>query len=267
MVDEPTAPRWGKMLLVSLGFHLAIFSLILFFPGYTSTRMITGPVYEVELVEMPSQGKLADQAAAQPMVGEKKLPSPAKEVPARRIDKPAQEAKPVVIAKRTIPTVKKETKEPEKSSSKLIDQALSKIERKKEKPEKDPIKEAIAELQAQVKREAGRVPGGFGVEGGITIRMYRLKIEERIKSNWSYPTALSGNNGNKDLEAVVLLRVKKDGSILETSFRKKSADLIFDQSVLKAIERSNPLPPFPDGYMRSHEEIEINFNLRDLERG
>jgi len=268
MADEPTAPRWGKMMLVSLGFHLAIFSMILFFPGYTSTRMIAGPVYEVELVELPSEGKFMDRAEAQPMVGEKKLPSSGKEVPARRIDKPAEEGKPVVIAKRTIPTEKKETKEPEKSSSKLIDQALSKIERKKEEePKKDPIKEAIAQLQAQIKRETRNGPGGSGVESGITIRMYRLKVEERIKSNWSYPTALRGNKGNKDLETVVLLKVKKDGSILETSFSKKSADFIFDQSVMKAIERSNPLPPFPEGYMRSHEEIEINFNLRDLEKG
>ena len=40
---------------------------------------------------------------------------------------------------------------------------------------------------------------------------------------------------------------------------------MFDESVMRAIERSDPLPPFPEGFLKSFEEIEINFNLRELE--
>jgi colicin import membrane protein len=40
---------------------------------------------------------------------------------------------------------------------------------------------------------------------------------------------------------------------------------LFDESVLKAIERSNPLPPFPDSYRMSQDELQITFNLSDLE--
>jgi len=55
------------------------------------------------------------------------------------------------------------------------------------------------------------------------------------------------------------------GAILNTRFAKQSSNAIFDQSVQRAIERSDPLPPFPDAYMKDQDEIEIRFNLRDLE--
>jgi len=62
----------------------------------------------------------------------------------------------------------------------------------------------------------------------------------------------------------VLLAVKRDGTILKTRFEKRSADVLFDESVSKAIERSNPLPAFPEGYRMTHDELEIRFNLNDL---
>jgi len=48
-------------------------------------------------------------------------------------------------------------------------------------------------------------------------------------------------------------------------FKERSGDTIFDQSVLKAVEKSDPLPPFPEGYIKSYDDIEITFNLKDLE--
>ena len=92
--------------------------------------------------------------------------------------------------------------------------------------------------------------------------IYRMEAEEWIKSNWSYPVAL---DSEKDLEAIVVLMVKRDGTILKNHFEKRSAKAIFDESVMKAIERSDPLPPFPEGYRKSHEEFIISFNLKDLQ--
>jgi colicin import membrane protein len=89
-----------------------------------------------------------------------------------------------------------------------------------------------------------------------------VEVETKIKGNWSYPVALQIQ---KDLEAVVVLKVKSDGTILRSQLKKRSSNPVFDQSVLKAIERSDPLPPFPEGYRKSHDEIEITFNLKDLE--
>jgi colicin import membrane protein len=62
----------------------------------------------------------------------------------------------------------------------------------------------------------------------------------------------------------VILTVRKDGKILEHSFKKRSHNPLFDDSVLKAIQKSDPLPPFPPGYKKRNEEVEINFSLKDL---
>ena len=90
-------------------------------------------------------------------------------------------------------------------------------------------------------------------------------MENRIKGNWSYSVALSGPESLKDLEAIIVVKVKSNGAIMESWFKQRSSALLFDQSVLRAVERSDPLPPFPEGYRKKYDEIEINFNLSDLE--
>jgi colicin import membrane protein len=92
--------------------------------------------------------------------------------------------------------------------------------------------------------------------------MYQAEVEDKIKSNWSYPVALQSR---EDLEAIVVVMVKGDGTILKTEMKKGSSDPIFDESVLRAVKRSDPLPPFPEGYRKSYDEIEIKFNLKDLQ--
>jgi colicin import membrane protein len=89
--------------------------------------------------------------------------------------------------------------------------------------------------------------------------MYKMTVETQIKSQWSYSDAL----GN--YEAIVIVNIRNDGTVLETRFIKPSGNKIFDESVLKAIEKAKPLPPLPEGYEKSYEEIKINFNLKDLE--
>ena len=101
-------------------------------------------------------------------------------------------------------------------------------------------------------------------ENGITIRMYQMAVEEQIKSNWSYPVALISPKKLRDLEAIVLVKVKEDGTVMKSWFKDRSSNSIFDGSVLKAIERSDPLPPFPEGYRKNYDEIEIRFNLSEL---
>ena len=92
-----------------------------------------------------------------------------------------------------------------------------------------------------------------------------MEIESTIKNNWSYPVALLNlKRGEKIPEAVIILTVRSDGKILKTRFKRRSKDTLFDDSVLKAIEKSDPLPEFPPSYWKSYDEIEINFSLKDL---
>ena len=258
--------QWGKMLLVSMGLHLGLFSLVLFIPEAMPTRNFHGTVYEVSLVEAPA--KKVSKAGTR-VVSKKGKPvrrvSKGKPIkPVKRLKTQTRKEKPVVIAKRVVK--KKPVKSVKrKPPSRLIDQAVSKIEKKVKKTRVDPLNQAISRIESRVKSgSAAKGPVG-GAQTGIALQIYTVEVETLIKENWAYPAALLDPAKRKDLEALVVMKVSRDGSILDSRFEKRSGNAGFDESVQKAIERSNPLPPFPEGYLKRYEDIEINFNLKDLE--
>lgn len=275
-------PKWRTMLTLSLVLHLGVFSLIFFVPEHMPARRIKGTVYEVNLVELPARRPAKIEESAKAKAG-KTVTSPKKSVPAKRISRPKKKEKPVVIAKRTLSTKKQKAKKPAATPSKIIEDSISKIEKKVKKQEEDAssrIDQELSKIEKKLKTEdedhvkqaiseLERRGKGAGVKGspegsaitGITIEIYKREVEDWIKSNWSYPVALS----KEDLEAVVVVKAKSDGSILKSWFKKKSSNVMFNQSVIKAVEQSDPLPRFPPGYRVTHEEFEITFNLREME--
>jgi len=85
-----------------------------------------------------------------------------------------------------------------------------------------------------------------------------MAVEEQIKSNWSYPVALVSPKKRKDLEAIVVVKVKEDGTVMKSWFKERSSNSIFNGSVLKAIERSDPLPPFLKGTERAMTRLKLD---------
>jgi colicin import membrane protein len=256
--DEFIDIRWTSMVTLSAFLHLIVFCIILFLPESTSSwRQIEGIIYEVDLVPMSSEIMSRLDAATPANVGTVTR----KESQAKRIGVPEKEEKPLVVAKKIV--TKKETKL-KITPSQLIDSAITRIEKKVKNDDKNHIEKAISELGKKVEGGTGSRGGMAGGQGsvGIPIRIYQMEVENRIKGNWSYAVAVKDL---KKLQAIVVVKVKQDGTILESWFKERSGDTIFDQSVLKAVEKSDPLPPFPEGYLKSYDEIEINFNLRDLE--
>jgi TonB family protein len=243
--------KWVRMLILSFLFHLVLFSTVLFVPkNGTRYPSLRDRVYQVELVGPPSREAL-------------------------RGSRPGGAA---VKGEKTTKILRSKTQRiPEKSttsSAGLIEEALSRIERKvseeeKAQPTATPPPETIGNEESE---EEGAIPaqgggaGGTGApsETGKVIALYQMEIEYTIKDNWSYPVALVNMKQGRGPEAVVNLTVRNDGKIMKHSFKKRSDDVLFDDSVLKAIEKSDPLPPFPPGYKKSYDEVEISFSLKDL---
>jgi colicin import membrane protein len=263
---DPKEIKWGSMVVLSVVFHLAVFGSFLFVPESLPTiRPSAGIVYEVDLVELPSKGSAPAAATGKRSGASKPAKVIKKEQKAKRI--PAvtkkEEPKPAVIAKRTLDKPTAPPKKPEVSPSDLIDRAISKVERKVKKEEH--VEDAISKLEDQFGDSGGSEeaqPRRGAPLGSTVMQIYQAEVESWIKSHWSYPVAV---DRPENLEAIVVVTVKRDGTILNTRFAKQSSNAIFDQSVQRAIERSDPLPPFPDAYMKDQDEIEIRFNLRDLE--
>lgn len=243
----------------------------------------------------PAAAKVAapKPAAPKPAAAPKPLPPQPAVKKIAPIEKTPEKVIP--IAKRTIEKPVKADKPSETTSAKRIDEALSKIEKqaaekKRREDAERARREAAERAKQEVKKAAARddnlidnavarleermrTTGGSGEGGtsgggsvqGISLRIYEMEVTNWIKSNWSYPVALTEPEQRKDLVAVVLVKVKSDGSILDVMLREPSKSSVFDQSVLKAVERSDPLPPFPEGFKRLVEEFEITFNLSEFE--
>ncbi len=257
--------RWPSMVTLSVCVHIIFFCIMLFAPEYPSAwRQVGETVYEVNLVDMPPSMGAGDKGGIRTVAdGKEETSSTDRGGQARRISPPEVKETPLVVAKKTVSKAETQPEKPKVSSSQLIDNAISKIQKDVGAKRSDHFEKAISELRKMSEVDSGAQSGtGVGVPAGIAIRIYQMEVEGRIYGNWSYPVAIQDLKG---LRAVVLLKVKDDGTIMEYQFKRRSGDAVFDQSVLKAIQKSDPLPPLPEGYAKSHEEIEINFNLEDLE--
>jgi colicin import membrane protein len=259
--DSPGEMKWHSMLGVSILFHLGIFSFFLFVPEAMPTRRFDNIIYSVDLVEMPARNALEMRQAKSPTEAKTKTVVK-KDEQAKRISKPKEEKKPLVIAKRTVQTKKPSNKKTDISPAERIDHAISKIEnevKSKEESEKEEearLERTLASLENRFGGSTGRDGTGQSIEG-IPMQIYRMEVENRIYSNWAYPE-------QKELKAMILLTVRRDGTILETKLKRRSGDPLFDESALKAVKRSDPLPPFPEIYKKSYAEIEIIFNPQNL---
>jgi len=266
--DTLMQAKWGKMFMVSLVLHLIVFSSILFIPENIGTRKIQGTVYEVNLVDLPKAKRSTVKVKAKAKTV-KRL-APAKTVSTKELTRLENKAKPIVIAKQTAKakpvaiakrTAKAETPKlapPEDSTEKHIDQALAKIKNKVEEGTKDASDPTVSR-QELPDEGSGQASLSGRAENGIAISLYQMEIYELIKSNWSFPPL-----DDENPVAVIELTVKNNGAILKTRIIQRSGNERFDESVLMAIKRSDPLPPFPEGYRKTHEDIEINFNLSEL---
>lgn len=258
VINNHHESHFGLMVIGSIFFHVIIFLSILYLPEQMPTRRIKNTIYRVDLVEMPVNRGLKEKTRARGKKN-KSLVAVKKKALAKRVSV-MKKKKPVVVAKRTLP--KKKIKNIKPSSSELIKNALEKIKNKVTTADKLAKTVSKAEVKETLETEATLI--GNQPNSSITMRIYRMAVETKIKDNWVYPAALVTPNTNKKIEAIVVVMVKRNGAILKSWFKKRTSNVIFDASVLKAIEKSNPLPSFPEGYNRSYDDIEITFNLNDM---
>jgi colicin import membrane protein len=232
------------------------------------------PVVQVDLVQLPGTPKSkASKGMSRPKRSKKPLLM-AKRADVKPIVRPKMKKKPVVISKKTVKR-KKPSDSISESSKKHMDNALDEIEKKVRADELDEshLDSALEKLASKAKEsdgEAGRgpAPGGGGVGPGNPLDLYKLMVRDRIRENWSYPVVHARLEDIKGIQAIVELKVNGDGSVLGHEFREKSSDALFDQSVLKAIEKTKSVPPIPDWYMRSRgitqDTFIVYFSLSDL---
>jgi colicin import membrane protein len=172
--------------------------------------------------------------------------------------------------------IEKKVDETKPSTTDQLSSALDRIKNKVEKEEASSGGSGSKESAAG-KSSGGRGSSGIGGSGGGTggtggtggfgiqpIDFYRSLIPNHIENNWVFNEQLVG--GRTDLVSVIVVKIMKNGEITDIWFEKKSGNSYFDDSVYKAVKKSNPLPPLPREYTLPYYELGLIFTPKGLKR-
>jgi colicin import membrane protein len=271
---------------VSFLFHLIIIGAMIFMPQFGSKPRLGSGVVNVSLVSLPSSGPDSAGPAASVV-----KPKPAEKKPLQKPAVKVPEPKPVPVVKKPPEAVslapkkikpKKSLKKKTLDPSKMIDSALDRIEKKVEKTQTDSVASAIEQLKRKVAASesqprtgtGGGASGQAGVAGPVggsgtggprvqeSILIYQAEIQYQIQKNWAFSQQLAGDN--TEMEAVLAIKVLRNGEIEDIWFDKKSGNAYLDDSAYKALVKSNPLPPLPNDYMRPYYKVGLRFGPKGL---
>lgn len=101
--------------------------------------------------------------------------------------------------------------------------------------------------------------GGVGTGGlsGIRLRGYQDLVQKKVYDAWSVPPQ------SKGLQAIVFLTIDRSGRIEQLRFVQRSGNVLFDESLQRAIKHAEPLPPLPADYAGPSLEAELRFRPLD----
>ena len=230
--------RLSRMVVLSLVIHLVLLSLAVFWPMRTSTpRFTLGPVYSVQLVNLSDT-----------LMSHKQMRDPLGDLAGPSLRDQSLVMKKRVTTQTAPPIRKMETKKS------LSNPAVENL--RKKLGEKTSADNAKAESSPAANSAAS-------AEANSQLADYYTVIWSRIKSQWNLP---GGINPKDNIEAIVQVRIMKNGAISGISFEKKSGLAYFDNSVLRALKKADPLPPLPPWYRENGLDIGIRFLSSDLRR-
>ena len=104
----------------------------------------------------------------------------------------------------------------------------------------------------------GGSPWGSPLGGSSALEsVYYDMIWEKIKREWTLPGDLP--KGKTGLETIIVIIIERDGKIQKSWFEKRSGNVLYDQSAMRAIKKAEPLPPIPKEFSDNTFEIGIRF--------
>ncbi|RMG42999.1 MAG: TonB family protein [Candidatus Dadabacteria bacterium] len=174
--------------------------------------------------------------------------------------KPKKTPQPKTTVKAKKPLLKKPVKKP-----------VAKKVTKKKRPY--PLEDLDKRLQEAIQRYTGESANaggrGFGAArlggrsmGGGEVRppeffAYKRLLENHIKAGWRWFDTSAA------LIAQVEFSISRDGQISDLRIISSSGNSNFDQSVLRAINKANPVPPPPEKVYKYFALVRMTFDPRD----
>jgi colicin import membrane protein len=136
---------------------------------------------------------------------------------------------------------KKDIKEITKKEKERVEKRISAITTKKKIERIVSLRRSIIPLRATGNKRSSNPQTTSTYTGkGILFDDYYSKITREIWQQWVFP-----DTGQKNFEAIISIRILKDGTITAQRIEKSSGNPIFDRSAIKAIAKASPLSPPP----------------------
>ena len=208
--------------------------------------------------KLAAERKAAELAERKAELAEKVLAAKAKKDAKKKEEK-------VALKKEQPPPAPKEQELPAAVRERLIAAAMERIKNRAES-EQDRQK-AAAQPPVVVSRPGeGQGAAGPGVGGrggglakGLEFVQYHGVMIQRIKNSWTWV------GRRADLEVTVHFGIQENGEILGVKLLRISGDPSYDDSVVRALKKANPLPPPPERHRADFADVELTFRPRDLQ--
>jgi colicin import membrane protein len=280
--SEERLPRW---LVVSFLLHVGLIACLFLVPMLPSPAGPVHPVYVVDLIggekiggtnlgteltPPPKQTSKAPEAEKAPAIPETK--KEIKKEPVEKVKPVEKEAPPeekLVVKEKTKTEPAKETKEDTKAESasadsvreRLLQSAVERAKARGETSQKSAKGEILSSGSGEGQGAAALGSGGRGGPGvvkGVDFVIYQNRMLSTIKENWAWV----GQRGN--LKVVVHFGIKENGEIVGLKIVQPSGDPSYDESVLRAVKKSSPLPAPPESYRKDFADVELTVRPKDL---
>jgi len=280
-LDKP----WKSPVNLSIGLHLLVLAAALIMPLLMEHRPRLPEFYTVNLInvtEVPEAAAPASPARVEPpaaaKVKEESAPTAISEQQiATAVSEPVRAISIKPVKQKISRAEEKKKQQLEKTRQALLQERKRTEEALRESRAKAAqlAEEAVAKLRRSLQTGAAVTPqptrqegeneassGAVGPAGtGMVIeeamKRYLAAVYQRIQSNWYIPPL---QNWQDTLEAVLVIQVSRNGTLLKTFFEKKSTNLYFNQFVYKTVQESAPLPPFPGEIDKKNMEIGLRFS-------
>jgi TolA protein len=227
------APSLQKTALLSFALHLTVFA-IAFVILRQASRIVLPPPYTVNLVSsdvLTEHGRtIIDTGHESREIKESREPAAPAEMPKKNKRDAAKEREMIekrIADLRQSERIKKKIEAIQEKNNEIRKLAgLRKIISLKARGDK-----RNTDARKAVSASAGR---------GSASDNYYAKITREIWQQWVYPDV-----GRKDIEAIVSIRILKDGTAIPLKMEKSSGNALFDRSAWRAVAKASPLSPPP----------------------
>jgi colicin import membrane protein len=274
---------------ISLCIHLGFIGYMVLLPESAPKRRFAPGSINVSLVSLPGPPASAPAPTSKPAAKTVGLPKPevknkAKAPPPKPIAVAPKPQKTVSLAtEKSKWKVKKSLKKKTLDRRKMIDQAVSGVQKKVEKSKSDSVNQAIESLKKKVAQseastgqtgqttKVATATAGSGASGATgsggkraleLIDIYKIEVAFQVERHWAFSEQLAGDG--RALQASLVFRVLPSGEVTDIRFTERSGNSYLDESAHKAIVKASPVSPHPQGVRALYVTVALRFTPQGI---